>query len=180
MSEWAMGAAGRCCEHRRGADDDGGGGGCVSWLQEVIGNCEMTSPPVFLQGFVWRVSWPRPPAAALIKRPRCACAHQLSSGAPQPRCWMMSPCAGLPRLHIEHLHVFISWSLPDSATKKERKKCLFRPSASRSGSPLLAGIYSGKRKPTECLLTLSSPANPAETEEGPIRRSSPLPGPRRT
>lgn len=62
-----------------------------------------------------------------LKISQTACVHQLNSSRcgqqvhyslPPPRCWRMpaerrsSLCAGLPRLQFQHLHVFISWSLP--------------------------------------------------------------------
>lgn len=59
------------------------------------------------------------------------------------------------------------------------QKCLFLPSASPNGSPLLAGSCSGKRKPAESVLSLSSPANPAGTKLDPTRRSSLFLGPLR-
>lgn len=55
------------------------------------------------------------------------------------------------------------------------QRCLFRQSASNSGSPLLAGNYLGKRRPTQTTLRLYKPAN-----LDPKRENSPIPGHRQT
>lgn len=65
---------------------------------------------------------------------------------------------------------------PDSF---QPQKCLSLLSASPSESRLLAGSCSGKRKPAESLLSLSSPANPAGTKLDPTRRSRLFLGPLR-
>lgn len=163
-------------------------------FEEVLwgGNYEMTSPPfspwLCLALHVTTPSCLLPHKAA---RPR-ACAPVELRHLVDNRCTTTQQPLAAPLLDHAHgaplvalrraslpictLNIFFArfFFYPDRF--QPQRKCLFRPSASTSGSPLRAGNYSGKRKPSGRLPTASTPANPAERREAPIRRSSPLLG----
>lgn len=176
-------------KQQRGAvtGDEGNSG----WMWLIVwGSCWKLWNDIisFFHGFVWRFL-PRLPAGSCIKRPGCLVWTSWTPVSADNRCTATpstlslldyarrAPVVALRRASSSALIAIICTLLyPDHF---QTQRCLFHPSASTSGSHRLAGNYSGKRKPTECLLRLSKPANPAEREGGRIRRNSPHLGHRR-